>query len=63
MLLPIFIVGWVLGAFSLYAMLIVIVRIIFEQGKALWIKDGKIIFLHRWNFSVAFARNKRAADR
>src|SRR5262249_51130242 len=30
----------------------VLKRIVFDHGKALWIDDGMVIYLHRWNLSA-----------
>jgi hypothetical protein len=53
LLLPIFICGWSLGLFLFYIMAIVTKRVLFENGKALWMEGGQVIFLHKWNFAVA----------
>ena len=34
-------------------MLVIMKRVLFENCKALWMDKGKIIFLHKWNFSAA----------
>jgi hypothetical protein len=53
LLFPIFISAWIGGLFVLWFAAVIIKRIVFESGRAIWIETGTLIYLHRWNFSVA----------
>lgn len=44
--------GWAIIAYACFAVPITLKRLLFEDGRALWIGDGLLIFLSRWLFSV-----------
>jgi hypothetical protein len=53
LLLPLFVSGWLFGLFLIWILIVLLKRVLFDAGRALWIENGKIIFLHKWNISVA----------
>jgi hypothetical protein len=50
-----FFVGLFGMLFGVGVMFLVVKRILIDGGRALWIDDGVLIFLHRWNISVRLA--------
>src|SRR6185437_10995688 len=47
-----FLIGWLGGLVGVWIILVCIWRLLFEKGRALWIDDGALIFLHKRNMSV-----------
>ena len=52
LLLPIFVIAHVGGLLVLLMTGVVIKRIAFENGRAVWIENGTVIFLHEWNIAA-----------
>ena len=50
--IPMAVIGWGIGLFVFYLEVVALKRMIFDDGRALWIDDGEIIFFQRWNFSI-----------
>lgn len=47
-----YLIAWIGGPIVLWMFLIVFVRLLFQGGRALWIENGKVILLHRWNVAM-----------
>lgn len=47
------IIAWLFGIYTLLLVLAAARQLLFDEGRAVWIEDGNLVFLHRWYFSVA----------
>jgi hypothetical protein len=47
--------AWPLGLVVLFAILVSLKRMLLDHGKAVWVSDGRITFLHRWVTSIPFS--------
>lgn len=52
MMLPVGILGWVGGLVGFWIISLMLKSILFQRGSVLWIENGKLVFLNRWNFSI-----------
>ena len=43
------------GIITVAVMVTALKRLIFQHGRALWIENGRVVFLHKWNISAVCA--------
>lgn len=50
--IPLLFFIWIGGAVSLASAIVLLKRLLFDNSVALWIERNKLVFFHRWAFSV-----------